>query len=49
MDHSIELAEDMLSVTKGLRFKDVVINKNYADDLPELNCHAAKLQQVFIG
>ena len=49
MDHSIELAEDVLSVTKGLRFKDVVINKNYADDLPELNCHASKLQQVFLS
>ena len=48
MDHSVELAEDVLSITKGLRFKDVVINKNYADDLPELSCHASKLQQVFL-
>jgi PAS domain S-box-containing protein len=49
MDHSVELAEDVLSVTKGLRFKDVVINKNYADELPELSCHASKLQQVFLS
>jgi PAS domain S-box-containing protein len=49
MDHSIELAEDVLSVTKGLRFKDVIINKDYAEDLPELNCHAPKLQQVFLS
>ena len=49
MDHSIELAEDVLSVTKGLRFKDVVINRDYADELPELNCHASKLQQAFLS
>lgn len=49
MDHSVELAEDVLSVTKGLRFKDLVINKNYAEDLPELNCHAPELQQVFLS
>ena len=49
MDHSIELAEDVLSVTKGLRFKDVVINRNYADELPELSCHASKLQQAFFS
>lgn len=49
MDHSIELAEDVLSVTKGLRFKDVVINRNYADELPELSCHASKLQQAFLS
>ena len=49
MDHSVELAEDVLSVTKGLRFKDVAINKNYADDLPDLNCHAPELQQAFLS
>ncbi len=49
MDHSVELAEDVLSVTKGLRFKDVTVNKSYADELPELNCHAPELQQVFLS
>jgi len=49
MDHSVELAADVLSVTKGLRFKDVVINYNYADDLPQLRCHVPELQQVFLS
>ena len=49
MDHSVELAADVLSVTKGLRFKDVVINHNYADDLPQLRCHVPELQQVFLS
>ena len=49
MDHSVELAEDVLSVTRGLRFKDVTVNKTYADDLPELNCHVPELQQVFLS
>ena len=48
-DHSVELAADVLSVTKGLRFKDVVINYNYADDLPQLRCHVPELQQVFLS
>lgn len=49
MDHSVELAADVLSVTKGLRFKDVVINHNYADELPQLRCHVPELQQVFLS
>jgi signal transduction histidine kinase len=49
MDHSVELAADVLSVTKGLRFKDVVINHNYADNLPQLRCHVPELQQVFLS
>lgn len=49
MDHSVELAADVLSVTKGLRFKDVVINHNYADELPQLSCHVPELQQVFLS
>jgi len=49
MDHSVELAADVLSVTRGLRFKDVVINYNYADDLPQLRCHVPELQQVFLS
>ena len=49
MDHSVELAADVLSVTKGLRFKDVLINHNYADDLPQLRCHVPELQQVFLS
>jgi PAS domain S-box-containing protein len=49
MDHSVELAADVLSVTKGLRFKDVVINHNYADELPQLSCHVSELQQVFLS
>jgi len=49
MDHSIELAADVLSVTKGLRFKDVAINQNYADELPQLRCHVPELQQMFLS
>jgi signal transduction histidine kinase len=49
MDHSVELAADVLSVTKGLRFKDVAINHNYAEDLPQLRCHVSELQQVFLS
>ena len=49
MDHSIELAASVLSVTSGLRFKDVVVKKSYADELPQLACHVPELQQVFLS
>lgn len=49
MDHSIELAASVLSVTSGLRFKDVVVKKSYSDELPQLACHVPELQQVFLS
>ena len=49
IDHSIELAEDMMSVTSGLRFQDIEVKYEYSDDLPELPCYITELQQVFLS
>ena len=49
MDHSIQLAGTMLSVPSGLRFADVRIERDYGDDLPEVPCYIAELQQVFLS
>lgn len=47
--HSIELANDVLSVTADLRFSDIVVNTNYAQDLPEIPCYFTELKQVFLS
>ena len=49
LDHSIELAGDVLSSPSGLHFRDISIQRQYADDLPQVPCYAAELQQVFLS
>ena len=49
IDHSIELAEDVLSITSGLRFQDIDVNVDYAENLPDFACYTTELQQVFLS
>jgi PAS domain S-box-containing protein len=49
IDHSIELAEDMMSMTTGLRFQDIEVKYEYSEDLPKLPCYITELQQVFLS
>lgn len=49
MDASLELANDVLSVTDNLRFSQVEINKQYADNLPDILCYTTELQQAFLS
>jgi len=49
INHSLDLASDVLSVTAGLRFRDIEIDLNYADNLPEIPCHIAEMQQVVLS
>ena len=49
VNHSVELANDVLSVMAGLRFRDVKVKFNYADDVPDLACYVTELQQVFLS
>lgn len=49
INHSIELANDVLSVMAGLRFRDIKVTLDYADDVPELACYITELQQVFLS
>ena len=49
MNSSLELANDVLSVTDNLRFSQVKVNKQYADDLPEILCLTTELQQAFLS
>lgn len=49
IDHSIELASDVLSVTAGLRFSDIKINVDYADNLQDIPCFITEMQQVMLS
>jgi signal transduction histidine kinase len=49
MDSSLELANDVLSVTDNLRFSQVQVDKQYADNLPDILCHTTELQQAFLS
>lgn len=49
VNHSVELANDVLSVMAGLRFRDIHIKIDYADDVPEIACYITELQQVFLS
>lgn len=49
MDHSLELASEIFSVTQGLKFSDITIVKDYEKDLPQIPCFASELQQVFLS
>lgn len=49
IDHCIELGHNVLAEPEGLRFRDVVIEKRYADAIPTLRGYVAELQQVFLS
>jgi PAS domain S-box-containing protein len=49
IDHSIDLARNAITANSGLRFHDVVLKRDYADDLLDLPCYHRELQQVFLS
>ena len=49
MEHTLELAGDVLSAPSGLSFRDIRIERNYEKDLPMIPCYATELQQVFLS
>ncbi len=49
MEHAIELAGGMLSISNEHSFKDVVVEREYEDNLPQIPCYVTELQYVFIS
>ena len=49
IEHTVALAEDVLSEPNGLRFRDITINRHYENNLPKIRCNASELQQVFFS
>ena len=48
MDRAIELASDLFTDVNGLTFKYINIRRDYADELPQVPCYPAELEQVFV-
>ncbi|MFT4825978.1 MAG: PAS domain S-box-containing protein [Halioglobus sp.] len=49
IDHSLELAESVITTPTGIVFRDITISRSYEADLPHIPCHATELQQVFLS
>lgn len=49
LEHTLDLASDMLSVPSRLRFSDITIVRQYENDLPAVPCYVTELQQVFLS
>lgn len=49
VEHTVTLAEDVLSEPGGLRFRDIAISRHYEKNLPQIRCNVSELQQVFFS
>ncbi|WP_455206565.1 two-component system sensor histidine kinase NtrB [Kaarinaea lacus] len=49
MEHTLELAGDVLSAPSGLKFIDIQIERNYEKDLPLIPCYVTELQQALLS
>jgi len=49
IDHTVELAGQILSNPSGLKFRDIAIEQNYQQDISRVPCQIAELQQVFLA
>lgn len=49
IEHSLDLAVDVLSDPAGLKFRDIHIERHYEQALPEVPCYVPELQQVFFS
>lgn len=49
VENSLELASYVLSITDNLRFSDVKITTEFADNLPDIACYITELQQALLS
>ncbi len=49
MEHTLELAGDVLSAPSGLSFRDIQIETSYEKDLPMIPCYVTELQQALLS
>jgi len=49
MEHTLELAGDVLSAPSKLKFVDIQIARNYEEGLPMIPCYVTELQQAFLS
>ncbi len=49
LEHTLEVAGNLIAEPSGLRFRDIAIEKRYADDLPNVPCYVSEMQHVFLS
>jgi PAS domain S-box-containing protein len=49
MDATIELAKNDYDLKKSYDFKNIVVHRQYDQDMPEVPCERSKIQQVFFN
>lgn len=49
LEHTLELAGNLVAEPSGLRFRDITVEKRYADDLPNVPCYVSEMQHVFLS
>lgn len=49
MEHTLELAGNVLSASSGLKFNDIQIERNYEKDLPMIPCYVTEFQQAILS
>lgn len=49
MEHTLELAGDVLTAPTGLKFTEIHIDKNYEKTLPMIPCYVTELQQALLS
>ena len=49
MEHTLELAGDVLSAPSGLKFADIQIERDYEKGLPMIPCYVTELQQALLS
>lgn len=49
IDHSLDLASALLTVPSGLGFRDIRVERDFEDDLPEIPCHPTEMEQMFLS
>jgi len=49
MEHTLDLAGDVLSDPSRIKFVDIQIERNYEKDLPMIPCYVTELQQAFLS
>ena len=49
MEHTLDLASDVLSAPSGLKFTDIEIERDYEKNLPMIPCYVTELQQALLS
>jgi signal transduction histidine kinase len=49
MENTISLANEVVSVTDGLAFNQIKLERNFEKNLPLVPCYITELQQVFLS